>query len=78
MAFAGTIVVTGRGTGVVVATGTRTELGGIAATVLGQAQAKPLLLVKMGRFTHGIALWTGVATAVVAESRSGCFSRLPG
>lgn len=66
MAFAGTMVASGRGSGVVVATGTTTELGRIAQSVLGQTLAKPPLLLRMERFARLIAVAIGLATLVVA------------
>ncbi|MEW6167359.1 MAG: HAD-IC family P-type ATPase [Pseudomonadota bacterium] len=66
MAFAGTLVTAGRGSGVVVGTGLHTELGRIAQSVLGQAQVKPPLLLRMERFTRMIALAVGAAVLMVA------------
>ncbi|MEQ1440340.1 HAD-IC family P-type ATPase [Fontimonas sp. SYSU GA230001] len=66
MALAGTMVASGRGSGVVVATGMATELGRIAETVLGQALASPPLLLRMERFARLIAIAVGVATLAVA------------
>ncbi|MDF1553714.1 MAG: HAD-IC family P-type ATPase [Deferrisomatales bacterium] len=66
MAFAGTMVNTGRARGVVVATSLRTELGRIAASVVGKAPAKPPLLLRLERFTRGIAAAVGLAALLVA------------
>ncbi len=66
MAFAGTLVATGRARGLVVATGVHTELGRIAASVLHTRAAKPPLLVRMERFTRLIAVAVGVAALLVA------------
>ena len=66
MAFAGTLAATGRARGIVVATGLDTELGRIAASVLGAAPPKPPLLVRMERFTNLIAIAVGVAALLVA------------
>jgi Ca2+-transporting ATPase len=66
MAHAGTLVATGRGRGLVVATGLHTELGRIAASVLGSRPVKPPLLVRMERFTQLIAIAVGVAALLVA------------
>ena len=66
MAFAGTMVTSGRARGVVVASGIETALGRIAASVLGRASAKPPLIVRMERFTRKIAVAVGAAALVVA------------
>jgi len=66
MAFAGSIVASGRGRGVVVATGCGTLLGQIAAEVLGRDTGKPPLLLRMERFTLRIAIAVAVAAAVLA------------
>lgn len=63
MAFAGTLVTSGRARGIVVATGSRTEVGGLAASLAGKAETKPPLILRMERFNSRIAL--GVAAAVV-------------
>lgn len=64
--FAGTLVVRGRGRGVVVATGLATALGQIAADVLSRPAAKPPLVVRMERFTHGVAVAVAVAALFMA------------
>ncbi|MFQ3639113.1 MAG: HAD-IC family P-type ATPase, partial [Chloracidobacterium sp.] len=56
MVFAGSLVVTGRGTGVVAETATRTEVGRIAQSLIEVASAKPPLLVRMERFSHQVGL----------------------
>ncbi len=66
MAFAGTLVNTGRARGVVTATGAHTALGQIASTVLGRAPAKAPLILRMERFTRRIAIAVGVAAVGVA------------
>jgi len=66
MAFAGTMVTRGRARGVVVATGLATELGQIARTVLGRAEVKPPLLLRMARFTTRIAIFIGAAVLIMA------------
>lgn len=63
MAFAGTLVISGRGRGVVVATGLDTEVGSLAASLSGKAETKPPLIIRMERFNSKIAM--GVAAAVV-------------
>lgn len=66
MAFAGTMVNTGRARGLVTATGGRTELGRIASSVLGKPTAKPPLLQRMERFTRRIAIAVAIAALLVA------------
>jgi len=56
LAFAGTTLMTGRGRGVVVATGLQTEVGRIAAAVTATALAKPPLVIRMERFARQISL----------------------
>jgi len=51
--FAGTVVMRGRGTGIVIATGAETEIGRIAADVEEQPVKLPLLL-RIERFTLGV------------------------
>ncbi|HSG65619.1 MAG TPA: HAD-IC family P-type ATPase, partial [Gammaproteobacteria bacterium] len=65
MAFAGTLVTSGRGHGVVVATAGTTALGRIAAEVLGRDTGKPPLLTRMERFTYRIAIAVDVAALVL-------------
>jgi P-type Ca2+ transporter type 2C len=55
MAFAGSTVTAGRGLGVVVATGLRTEVGRISRSVTESESGKPPLLIRMERFAHQIA-----------------------
>ena len=65
MAFAGTLVVSGRGRGVVVATGPRTEIGGLAASITGKPETKPPLVLRMEKFNSKIALGVAAAVAVI-------------
>ena len=69
MAFAGTMVSRGRGSGVVVATALSTELGAIASEVLEGKSAKPPLLVRMEVFTHRIAIIVGHAALLMSAAR---------
>ena len=66
MAFAATMVNRGRGRGVAVATGLSTEIGNIASALIGQERAKPPLLLRMERFTLGIAVMTAFAAGIMA------------
>lgn len=61
MMFAGTLVLRGRGRGVVVATGEDTELGKIALDVQLGERASPPLIQRMQRFTR----WIGIAYVLV-------------
>jgi calcium-translocating P-type ATPase len=64
MAHAGTAIVSGRGVGVVCATGAATQLGVIART-LGGAGARPPLLLRMEKFSNRIAVAVLVLVAIV-------------
>ena len=63
MAFAGSLITSGRGRGVVVATGSNTEVGSLAASLAGKPETKPPLILRMEKFNSKIAL--GVAVIVV-------------
>ncbi|BCX02853.1 MAG: hypothetical protein KatS3mg053_0791 [Candidatus Roseilinea sp.] len=66
MAYAGATVTTGRGLGVVIATGLHTEIGDIAkATAMSEA-TKPPLVIRMEHFVHVISVVVLVAAAVLA------------
>lgn len=66
MAFAGSMVMTGRGLGVVAATGLATQVGQIAASVTRSEGGKPPLLVRMEKFAHQISLFVGGAVVLLA------------
>jgi len=65
MAFAGTLVTHGRGQGIVVSTGLKTEIGRLAALVLSEEMTKPPLLQRMERFTFRIAEAVGAAVLAI-------------
>lgn len=65
MLFAGSLVNSGRGRGVVTATGLHTELGQIATSVVGRVAAKAPLIVRMEKFTHRITIATAVIGALL-------------
>ncbi|MDZ7359308.1 MAG: HAD-IC family P-type ATPase [candidate division KSB1 bacterium] len=56
MGYAGATVVTGRGTGLVVATGAHTEVGKIARSLTEEEGAKPPLVIRMERFARQVSL----------------------
>ena len=66
MAFTGSLITKGRGSGLVVATGSRTELGKIASSISSGEDSKPPLLIRMERFTKKIALILMFVTAAMA------------
>ncbi len=55
MAYAGSTVISGRGVGLVVATGKYTEVGKIARTVAEEESAKPPLVLRMEDFSRQIS-----------------------
>ena len=65
MAFAGAIVVRGRGKGVVVATGSATVVGQLAIDVMSSVGGRPPLLERMEKFTHAVAYAVLAAAALV-------------
>ncbi len=67
--FAGSIIITGRGKGVVVATGTDTEIGKIAEVVSESEKGKAPLIIRMERFTKKIAYVVLVAAVIFASIR---------
>jgi ATPase, P-type (transporting), HAD superfamily, subfamily IC len=66
MVYGGTIVTSGRGIGVVTATGTRSEVGLIAHTVAETEAAKPPLLLRMEKFSLQIGILVVLASALMA------------
>ncbi|MBW4053242.1 MAG: HAD-IC family P-type ATPase [Proteobacteria bacterium] len=67
MAFAGTLIASGRSRGIVIGTGLDTQLGLIAETVFGTPPTRPPLLERMDRFTRFI----GLAVAAIAIGLAG-------
>lgn len=65
MAFAGAIVVRGRGKGIVVATGTATSVGQLALDVISTTGGTAPLLVRMERFSHIVAVVVLVASVLI-------------
>ena len=68
MAYAGAMVTAGRGTGIVCATASHTELGGIAQALAGRG-GRPPLLVRMETFTTWIAIVTVVITLLLGAGQ---------
>jgi calcium-translocating P-type ATPase len=66
MAFAGSTVASGRGSGFVVATGFRTEVGQIARSVTAADTTKPPLVIRMERFSRQISLVVLIACVLLA------------
>jgi Ca2+-transporting ATPase len=65
MAFAGSLITRGRGRGVVVATGLKTEVGHMASYLLTGTETRPPLLLRMDRFTFRIAQAVGLTVLVI-------------
>jgi P-type E1-E2 ATPase len=65
MAFAGSTVASGRGSGLVVATALRTEVGKIARSVTAAETTKPPLVIRMERLSRQISLVVLVACGVL-------------
>lgn len=56
MAFAGSTITSGRGVGIVIGTGTETQVGIIAQTVSESESGKPPLVLRMERFVKHISI----------------------
>ena len=72
LAYAGSTVMAGRGTGVVIATGLQTEVGKIAETVTAAETTKPPLVIRMEKFAQQISfivMGACVLLALVALSK---------
>src|SRR5262245_11969192 len=65
MAFSGTMVVSGRATGVVVRTGSETELGRINRLLAGVSALETPLLRQIKRFGYSITAVIGVVTVLI-------------
>jgi magnesium-transporting ATPase (P-type) len=65
MAFSGTMVVSGRATGVVVATGSETELGRINALLAGVSALETPLLRQIKKFGYAITAVVGIVGVLV-------------
>jgi len=72
LGYAGSTVTTGRGVGVVFATGAHTAVGEIAAAATGADTTKPPLVIRMERFARDISfavLGASAALALIAVAR---------
>lgn len=79
MAYAGATVITGRGMGLVVATGMLTVVGQIASSITTTESAKPPLLIRMERFAQQISvivLVFAVLLGLLLVSRGSPFSEV--
>lgn len=66
MAFAGATVLKGRGMGVVVSTGSDTQVGKISQDVTGSASAKPPLVLRMEKFIKQISIFIIALSVILA------------
>uniref|UniRef100_A0A7C4MMH3 HAD family hydrolase n=1 Tax=Desulfatirhabdium butyrativorans TaxID=340467 RepID=A0A7C4MMH3_9BACT len=66
MAFAGSTITSGRGIGIVVGTGTETQVGIIAKTVSESESGKPPLVMRMERFVKHISILVLIISAGLA------------
>lgn len=66
IAYAGSTVMSGRGTGVVVETGLHTEVGKIAGSITTTKEAKPPLVLRMEQFARQITFIVVAASIVLA------------
>ncbi len=66
MAYAGTTIAAGRGMGVVVSTGTATEVGAIVRSVAEAEAAQPPLVLRMEKFSKKIAAFILVVSILLA------------
>ncbi|CDZ35829.1 ATPase, P-type (Transporting), HAD superfamily, subfamily IC [Neorhizobium galegae bv. officinalis] len=65
LAFAGSLVTRGRGTGLVVATGLSTEIGRIAAEIDKASVTQPPLMIRLKHFSNMIAWSVGIASIIL-------------
>ncbi len=66
MAYAGCSVISGRGHGVVTATGQNTEIGKIASSVLLSDETQTPLIIRMEKFTKQIGIVTTIVAVFIA------------
>ena len=68
LAFAGTSVVHGRAAGLACLTGANTQVGRIAKSLAETEQAPPLV-IKLNKFTRGVAIAVGAAVGILAVAQ---------
>ena len=66
IAYAGTIVVKGRGKGIVISTGQDTEFGKVANNVISSKEEKSPLVIRMEKFSKQISIWFVVFAGIMA------------
>ena len=66
IAYVGTVVMRGRGIGVVVETGAHTEIGKIAKEVLTKEDTESPLEIRMKKFTKELGILVGVIALIIA------------
>lgn len=66
MAFAGSTVISGRGSGIVISTGVDTQVGKIAQDVTESESAKPPLILRMERFIKQISIFIIALSVILA------------
>lgn len=66
MLYAGSTVMSGRGTGIVVSTGRNTEIGQIAETVMASETGRPPLVIRMEDFSRKISIAVLAAAGLLA------------
>ncbi len=66
MLYAGSTVMNGRSTGIVVATGQNTEIGQIAETVMTSETGRPPLVIRMEDFSRKISIAVLIASGLLA------------
>ena len=65
MGYAGSIIIRGRGRGIVIATGMKTEIGRLAKAMMEAGSGKPPLIIRMEQFSQTLAWVVMVAIFVV-------------
>ncbi len=66
MAFAGSVVVSGRARGIITTTGLNTEIGKIAESITSIDTSKPPLIVRMEKFAKQVSIIVLIAAAILA------------